>query len=72
MNEAKMVNWALSGKFEKLDRDGLSQDELDLMAYLQERNAVLIGRGIGYDERKPMIKQYAMDWRMNHSMGLLK
>lgn len=72
MNEARMVNWALSGKFEKIDRDGLSQDELDLMAYLQERNAVLIGRGIGYDERKPMIKQYAMDWRLDRSMGLLK
>lgn len=72
MNEARMVNWALSGKFEKIDRDGLSQDELDLMAYLQERNAVLIGRGIGYDERKPMIKQYAMDWRLERSMGLLK
>ena len=72
MNEARMVNWALSGKFEKIDRDGLSQDELDLMAYLQERNAVLIGRGIGYDDRKPMIKQYAMDWRLDRSMGLLK
>ena len=32
----------------------------------------MIGRGIGYDERKPMIKQYAMDWRLDRSMGLLK
>jgi hypothetical protein len=63
-NEARLVNWALTGKFEGLERDQLTSTQLDLLAYLQERNAVLIGRGLQYDERKPIIKQYAMDWRM--------
>jgi len=39
-------------------------NDLDMLAYLQERNAVLIGRGLDYDQRKPIIKQYAMDKRL--------
>ena len=61
-----MVNWAMTDKFDGIDRDSLSSQELDLHAYLQERNAVLIGRGLDYESRKPFIKQYAMDWRMSH------
>ena len=34
------------------------------------RNAVLIGRGLNYDQRKPMMKQYAMDWRLAHGGAL--
>ena len=64
-NEARLINWALTGEFKAVDRDALPSDQLDLLAHLQERNAVLIGRDIGYDQRKPMIKQYAMDWRMS-------
>lgn len=63
-NEARLINWALTGEFKAVDRDALPTDQLNLLAHLQERNAVLIGRDIGYDQRKPMIKQYAMDWRM--------
>lgn len=36
----------------------------ELVPNLLERNAVLIGRGLSYDQRKPTLKQYAMDWRM--------
>ena len=32
----------------------------------------MMGRGVACDKRKPMIKQYAMDWRLERSMGLLK
>ena len=63
-NEARLVNWALFGEFKKLERDRLSSQELDLLAHLEERNAVLLGRGLPYEQRKPMLKQYAMDWRM--------
>ena len=64
INEARLVNWALSGEFKGLDRDALGADELALLSHLEERNAVLIGRGLTYDQRKPILKQYAMDWRM--------
>ncbi len=63
-NEARLVNWALFGEFKKLERDSLSAQELDLLAHLEERNAVLLGRGLPYEQRKPMLEQYAMDWRM--------
>jgi len=63
-NEARLVNSLLSGEFKGLDRDGLSADDLALLAHIEERNAVLIGRGIAYDKRKDMLKQYAMDWRI--------
>lgn len=65
-NEARLVNWALTGEFKSVDRDQCTATDLDLLAHLQERNAVLIGRGLQYDQRKPIIKQYAMDWRMAH------
>ena len=65
MCEAKLVNWAICGEFKGLDRDGLSAAELALLAFLEERNAVLIGRGLTYDQRKPMLRQYAMDWQLD-------
>ncbi len=55
------MNWALSGEFKGLHRDSLSDADLKLLAFLEERNAILIGRGLTYDQRKPMVKQYAMD-----------
>lgn len=63
-NEARLVNWALQGQFKGLDRDALSAADLALLCHLEERNAVLIGRGLSYEQRKPMMKQYAMDWRL--------
>lgn len=66
-NEARLVNWALAGAFKGMDRDAMGADDLSLLAHLEERNAVLIGRGISYDQRKPMLKQYAMDWRLERA-----
>lgn len=64
-NEARLINWAMTNKFDSVNRELLTKDELDTLAYLQERNAVLIGRGLSYEQRKPMIKQYAMDRLLN-------
>ena len=70
INEARLVNWALSGEFKGLDRDALSAADLALLCHLEERTAVLIGRGLSYEQRKPILKQYAMDWRMANGMAL--
>lgn len=35
-NEAKLVNWALTGEFKGIDREVLAQDDLDLLAKLEE------------------------------------
>ncbi len=57
--EAKLVNWAISGEFKPLDREGLSQDELDLLYNLQKRNTVLMGAGMTYADRKESLKLFA-------------
>lgn len=69
-NEAKLVNWAFGGEFTKIDRESLCREDLDLLAYLEERNALLIGRGVEYDKRKPMLQQYALDWRLDRSLKI--
>ena len=62
-NEARMINWALCGEFKGLDRETLSAEELYILAKLEEKNTVLIGRGLPYDDRKKMLEQYAIDLR---------
>lgn len=71
-NEAKLVNWALCGEFIGLNRENLTSQELDLLAHLEERNAILLGRGLTREQRQPMLKQYAMDWRMKRDLLLPK
>jgi len=60
-NESKLVNWALCGEFKPLVRDAMSAADLVLLAQLEARNAMLIGRGMGYDERKQALKQHAIE-----------
>lgn len=63
INETRMVNWALSGEFKGLDRNALVPCDLALLASLEERNAVWLGRGVADAERKKMLEQHALDWR---------
>lgn len=58
-NEAKLVNFALTGKFEPIDRDSLSAEDLDLLASLENRNSVLIGREVDRETRKEILCQMA-------------
>lgn len=56
MNEARLVNFALTGEFVGLDREALSNDELTVLARLEVRNAVMVAQGIGYQERKKLLR----------------
>lgn len=62
-NEARLVNFALTGRFEKLDRDIMPLVELDLLAALEVRDMILIGKGMDYAERKDALVQFAAEWR---------
>lgn len=66
-NEAKLVNWAVCGQFVPLDRSALSTQELDLLGFLELKNANLICRGLDREKRQEMLKQYAMDWRIKRT-----
>lgn len=62
-NEARLISWAVIGASGKLDRHSLGADELDLLARVEERNAVLIGRGVEYAKRKPLLERFVGEWR---------
>lgn len=65
-NEARLVNWALSGEFKGLDRDALTKDQLDLLAKLEVRNTVLIAQGLNYEDRKRKLYAAAAAWKVAH------
>ena len=58
INEARLINWCLTGQYTKLDRDSLPIAELDLLAALEERNALLISAEVGYSFRKEILKEF--------------
>ena len=54
-NEAKLVNWAMTGEYAPLDRAGLSGDDLNILAKLEARNAVLIAKGASRELRRELL-----------------
>jgi prophage antirepressor-like protein len=58
INEAKLINWAITGQFTDLDRDNLDKHELNLLARLEERSACLIAMSMSYPLRKQALKEY--------------
>ena len=63
MTEAKLVNWALTGEFKGIDRNGLSAPDLDMLARLEEQNSVLLGCGLDYKTRKKALDNFAAKYR---------
>jgi len=66
INEARMINSFISGKFEALNREALSADELDLLGRIEVADAALIGQGLDYKARKKRLEKVAEDWRASH------
>ena len=63
-NEARLINWALTGEFGKVDRDALSPGDLDLLAKLENLDTVLLGCGRDYAQRKQELEHFAWEQRM--------
>ncbi len=55
-NESRLVNWALTGHFQKVERDSLSEGDLEILAELEMYNAALIGAGHDRETRKVLLK----------------
>jgi hypothetical protein len=68
-NEARLINYALTGEFGRVDRDTLPAHELDALALLEKKNTVLLGRGVDYKDRKKMLEQYALDLRASKEIA---
>lgn len=63
-NEARLVNFAITGEFCAIDRDALDVATLDLIVKLETRNSVLIGRGVDYATRKEVLCSMAAESRI--------
>jgi hypothetical protein len=63
MNEAKLINWALNGKFAGIDRDKLPAPELNLLARLEEFDCLQLCSKLSYEARKTALAKFAVEWR---------
>ncbi|QWF19306.1 KilA-N domain-containing protein [Lysobacter capsici] len=54
-NESKLTNWAIGGEFAGLDRERLTESELDRLAATEIENAVMLGARMAYSERKAVL-----------------
>ncbi len=63
MNEARLINWVLTGEFKSVDRDSLPKEDLDLLTRLEEQNIVFVGLGMSYDLRKTALYGFAEMYR---------
>jgi hypothetical protein len=75
MNEARLINWAMTGQFTGLDRDSLTFDEMDLLATLEAQDLILIASQCSYDHRKTALNIFAQNFKaksniLNHQSTL--
>ena len=66
MNEHKLINSLLTGEYRGLDREGLTKYQLDFLAHFELRNAILIGMGLSYEQRKGALKVESVSWQQAH------
>lgn len=59
MSEAKLCNWALTGRFEAIDEATLSNEDAALLESIRDRNRAFILAGLGYDDRKARLFEFA-------------
>lgn len=68
VNEARLINWVFSGQFSPINRNTLSVPELRLLELLERQDAVLLGMGKSYEERKAALLEFANEQRQRLSL----
>ncbi|MDV3510922.1 phage antirepressor N-terminal domain-containing protein [Stenotrophomonas sp. C4297] len=68
--EHRLVNHCITGVFQGVSEDSLSTDQLKLQQELRMQNAVWIGQGMAYRDRKPLLEQHAATWCRTQHIGL--
>lgn len=61
--EAKLCNWALTGRFEKLDEKTLTNEQVALLEQIRDRNRAFLLAGLDYATRKGRLNAYALRQR---------
>lgn len=69
MNEHRLINFLLTGEYKGLDRDSLTAYQLDFLAHFEVRNAILIGMGLTYEQRKGALKAESVTWQQSKAIG---
>lgn len=59
-NEAKLIRYAMTGTLAPLDRDGLTREELKILARVERANAEMLAVGEGYAMRKGKCRVLAL------------
>ena len=67
--EHRLVNHCITGAFGGVCEDSLSTDQLKLQQELRMQNAVWIGQGMAYRERKLLLEQHAVTWCRTKEIG---
>lgn len=63
MCEARLCNWALTGRFEGLDESTLSNDDAELLEAIRDRNRAFLLAGLDYADRKARLFEFATRYR---------
>lgn len=71
-NEARLVNTCVTGSPDNINRDKAPMEILDLLSKVSMKNTVLIGMGLTYDQRKPLLIEYAEQLKSNIKVKVLK
>ena len=71
-NEARLINFALTGEFKPLDRERATAEDLALLAKLELKNTLLMGLNQPYADRKATLQQYAVDLRTPQQHALTR
>lgn len=66
INEAKLINQAITGQFAGRNRDELSAHELVLVTLIEIRDVLLIGQGKGFAARKASLLRYVQSLTAKH------
>lgn len=61
--EARLCNWALTGRFEKLDEKTLTNEQVALLEQIRDRNRAFLLAGLDYSSRKARLNAYALRQR---------
>ncbi len=67
-NESRLLNSLVKGEFKSIDRNELSEKELDLLNNLQVLNIKMLNGRLGKKERHSKLKQYAEMFKMANQM----
>jgi hypothetical protein len=62
-NEARLVNYAMTGKFEGMDRKNLTEIELAMLFDLQAYNSRLIAKDMQYKDIKIALTVFSENWK---------